>query len=109
MTPERKIKHTKKAWREYNIRRRAFQQPELTLEEYLAIKLPVDYRGKINPRIKDGEQHMISVFGEHITTERKSCLKCHRVKPLIDFICRYKSKRIENICKDCDQSRKRKP
>lgn len=106
---ERKIKHIKKAFREYNIRKRGLGQPEVSFEDYISLhkKISTDYNGKLHPKIKHAEQHMIEVFGQHITTERKVCIKCNRTKPLIDFICRYMSMRIENTCKDCERIRKR--
>jgi hypothetical protein len=77
------------------------------MEEYLSLRLPVDHRGRINPQIQAGEIHMLQVFGESIYTERKQCIKCKRVKPYADFLCRYKTKKIENRCKACEQERKR--
>lgn len=101
----RQIKNIPKSFREYNIRKRGLGQPEVSLEEYLSIKLPIDNRGRINPNIKAGEIHMLEVFGEVIYTERKTCIKCNHTKPVADFTCRYKTKRIENICKLCERKR----
>lgn len=101
----RRIKNIPKSFREYNIRKRGLGLPEVSLEEYLAIKLPVDNLGRINPKIKAGENHMLEVFGEYIFTERKTCIKCNHTKPLADFIFRYKNKKIGNICKLCERKR----
>jgi hypothetical protein len=106
----RKIKNVSKSFREYNIRRRGLNQPEVTLEEYLALgkKIPINHLGRINPQILAGEKHMQAVFGDTIFTERKICIKCNHTKPVVDFLCRYRTKRIENICKMCERTRKRK-
>ena len=105
----RKIKHLKKAFREYNIRQRGLGKLEVSMDEYLVLdkKTSVDHSGKLNHRIKEGETHMLQIFGESILVERKQCIKCGHVKPLIDFICRYSTKRIEGICKECEKKRKR--
>lgn len=105
----RKLKNVSKSFREYNIRRRGLGQAEATLEEYLRLetKLPIDYQGRISPQIKESEKHMQAVFGDSIFTKRKICIKCNHTKPFADFICRYKTKRIENICKVCERTRKR--
>ena len=107
----RTLKYPKKSFREYNIRQRGLGKPEISFEEYLSLdkKHYLDHRSRVHPKIKDAETHMAEVFGQNIFTERKPCIKCNHVKPLVDFLCRYKTKRVENICKECEKARKRKP
>lgn len=108
MATNRKIKNVDKSFREYNIRQKGLDKPILTLNEYLNLKLPIDHLGRIHPKMNSGEIHMLQVFGESIYTNRKECIKCRHTKPYADFICRYKTKRIENICKMCERKRHHK-
>lgn len=105
----RKLKYPKKTFREYNIRARGLGKPEITFEEYMQLttKVKTDFGGKPHPKIGLSEERMVQEFGERIYTERKICIKCGCTKPVADFICRYKTKRIENICKACEKKRKR--
>ena len=104
----RKLKNPKKTFREFNIRRRGLGLPEVTYKDYLNTRTPLDHRGVPHPKIKESETHKVSVFGESILVERNICIKCGCTKPQVDFICRYKSKKIENICVACEKLRKRR-
>ncbi len=110
-TPKPRIlKAPKKYFREYNIRQRGMGKPEVSFEEFLSLgnKYSTDFSGKIHPKIKEAEKHMQEVFGDYIFSTINECIKCKHRKPLVDFICRYNTKKIENICKECDRARRRK-
>jgi hypothetical protein len=106
---KRKLKNFDKSFKELNKRRKLRGEKPLTEKAYanLANKIAVSRDGKINPLKQRGFDNALSFFGKIILEKKKSCIHCGKRKRYIDFIVRYNPPSIQNICRDCEQNRKK--
>lgn len=107
---KRKLKNFDKSFKELNKRRKLRGEKPLTEKEYanLSQKIAVSRDGKINPLKQRGFEKAVSFFGKSILEKKKSCIHCGKRKRYVDFIVRYNPASIQNICRDCEQDRKKK-
>lgn len=107
---KRKLKHFKKSFQEFNKRRKERAKKPITEKAYAELSkvIAVSRDGKINPVKQRGIDRAVAFFGKTILTERKVCIHCGKKKYYIEFIVRYDHSSIQNVCKDCDQDRKKK-
>ena len=106
---KRKLKHFNKSFKELNKRRKLRGEKPLTEKEYanLSDKIALSRDGRIHPIKQRGFDHALAFFGKEILEKKKSCIHCGNRKRYIDFIVRYNPPSIQNICRDCEQNRKK--
>lgn len=106
---KRKLKNFDKTYKEYNKRRKERGVKPITKEEYANLPnvIAVGRDGKVNPVKQRGLEHALSFFGDDILKKKKVCIHCGKKKRFIDFVVRYKPASIQNICRDCEQDRKK--
>ncbi len=106
---KRKLKNFDKSFKELNKRRKLRGEKPLTEKAYanLSNQIAVSRDGKINPLKQRGFDNALSFFGKEILEKKKTCIHCGKKKRYIDFIVRYKPPSIQNICRDCEQNRKK--